>query len=455
MEIEYVTHASLFLRTEKTSLLTDPFFFFDSLTASCWLHYPPSPQPLTPEHFGKINYVYCSHIHEDHCHRETLSVLKDRIETILIPAAKSDLESRLLELDFKNIVTLPNEESVSLPGDIVVTSFHDPNRVDTALLVEMDGKTVLHGNDCRLNPAIFHRMAKRFSIDYAFILTTSVQDLYPCLLPLPVKRLWELREEEEKKVLDYTFHFLEILKPKVTIPYACTLVLMDPEQLFLNGLGRSTPPLFKKEFEKRLPHQECWMMQPGDKIDTRKGNLLSAHAENEWGESVDELIDNLSCYLKNNFPVHVPFDLGELSTVIEPLQLYFKNRLAYPFPQELENQVIRFQIRHRQGIEFFFLDLKTKKFERGKGKKPLIEITLPASMIPLLLAKQHNPYTLLFAYRISFQIHIKKKLPPAVENAFYVVTFIALFDYALYLQIHNTSAARSMINIELKPNLLG
>jgi len=90
MRIEYVTHASLLLKSNGLSFLTDPFFFpeLDPVTAPCIRNFP--PREIVPADFGRIDFLFSSHEHDDHCQRESLAALKDQVETAVIPAERSE-----------------------------------------------------------------------------------------------------------------------------------------------------------------------------------------------------------------------------------------------------------------------------------------------------------------------------------------------------------------------------
>ena len=84
VEIEYVTHAALLLRSARARLLTDPFFYpeLDPLLAPGVRNFP--PRAIDPAALGRLDYAFSSHEHHDHCHPETLARLAPQIGTVLL-----------------------------------------------------------------------------------------------------------------------------------------------------------------------------------------------------------------------------------------------------------------------------------------------------------------------------------------------------------------------------------
>src|SRR5215813_2329443 len=183
LEIEYVTHASLLLRTPEIKLLTDPFYFpeLDPILAPSVRNFP--PRAIDPEAWGPLDFVFSSHEHHDHCHPETLARLKGKVRTVLIPAERPVLAARYRDLGYRDIRVLENRRRVALPGGLEVTCIWD-DPVDSMLLIRLGGKTILHANDCLAEPRTYTEIARRGAVDYAFVCSTSIQQLFPLLLPL-------------------------------------------------------------------------------------------------------------------------------------------------------------------------------------------------------------------------------------------------------------------------------
>ena len=63
MKMTFLQSSSVVLEHKETKILTDPWLVDGELYGS-WAHYPPSE--LKPEDFNDVDYIYLSHIHQDH-----------------------------------------------------------------------------------------------------------------------------------------------------------------------------------------------------------------------------------------------------------------------------------------------------------------------------------------------------------------------------------------------------
>ncbi len=432
MDIEYVTHASLFIKSRGTTLLTDPFYFFDELTAQFLCHYP--DRSLDKKHFGRIDYLYCSHVHDDHCHKETMLALKDQVGTIILPGNQPGLADKIRSYGFESLLFLPDQSTVTLPEGIQLTNYADPNGVDNALVIQAEDVTVLHENDCQLNSDIFTKMAERFQIDYAFFPHTGIQEIYPLLLTRPKEVLQDLRQAREKEHVQGYIGYLNILKPKVVIPYSYTISYFNEDQLELNQYSRTTPPEFKRYLEESLPECVCWIMQPGDVIHSASGKVSPYHQENLWGNNLSDFMTHYKNHLTQKGLRNKKFDFGEVELLEPKLYEYFKKRAQLPF--NVRDQVIALRILGKHSEKTYFIETETMTLSESEpgDKVPFMEITSPASIIAAFLANRYDSYIMLYSYRVRFRLNVDLGMSPEQECYFFVQTIMALFDYELYMR---------------------
>ncbi|XXF81240.1 MBL fold metallo-hydrolase [Myxococcaceae bacterium GXIMD 01537] len=435
MKIEYVTHASLLLRSGGLSLLTDPFFQFDPWDAGTLFHFPPRELDLSA--LGRLDYVYSSHIHPDHSHPGTLRRLLAQIGTVLLPAEHPALVERYRALGFDNLVLLPNGETVKLRDGLEVTSFWD-GRVDTVLVVRMGDTVVLHENDCWLRLETVQRIAERFSIDYAFMLYTATQDLFPLLLSRPEEELVRLAREREERSFAYQLGCIDLLKPKVVVPYSMTMTYFQPDQLRLNGYGRMLPSTFRQRLAAERPGLRCEVMQPGDVIDAVSGAIARERPENLWGDDLDAYLHNVEVHARTHRARAPVFDPGEVVECVAPLKQWLRERLASPapWPAQVQGKVLALHVVGRSSSATYLVDLGPRRLmDAGPGwrqwlpaaKRPVLEISLPASTLRYFLDKVYDPFSLLFTYRVTFQTDASLCLAPREEVNLSIDTMMALF----------------------------
>ncbi|MHB8634076.1 MAG: MBL fold metallo-hydrolase, partial [Thermoplasmatota archaeon] len=79
-------------------MLLDPWLD-DGIYYGAWYHYPPIS--MKPEDVGPLDYIFISHIHEDHCSAGTIAKL-DRNAEIILMDREPNFVARFLEAhDFR------------------------------------------------------------------------------------------------------------------------------------------------------------------------------------------------------------------------------------------------------------------------------------------------------------------------------------------------------------------
>ena len=108
IEIEFLNHASLLVKTKDFKFATDPWLIGQAFSTGWWLKYK-SPDNWIDE-LNSCDFLFISHNHPDHLHPETLNyVRKDML--ILTPDFQSkSSESYLTSLGFNNLIKLGHQE---------------------------------------------------------------------------------------------------------------------------------------------------------------------------------------------------------------------------------------------------------------------------------------------------------------------------------------------------------
>ena len=431
MEIEYVTHASLLLSTSQTKLLVDPFFFpeDDPILAPSVRNFP--PRAIDPPSWGPLDYVFSSHEHHDHCHPQTLARLRDQVRTVLLPAERPALAARYLDLGFRDVRYLENRRPVALSGDLEVTCIWD-DPVDSMLLIRMGGKTILHANDCLADAGTYAAIARGGAVDYAFICSTSIQQLYPLLLPLGERELDALAAAREDEFFEGQLARIDALGARVVVPYSYTASYLAPGQVHLNGIGRITPTTFRDRLRVRRPRVDCWSLQPGDVIDAGANRVRRVRDRDLWGRDLAEFRANLAehaCAAARELP---PFDAGDPETCADAVRRHLETRVAEGVPHDgfyafLDRAVV-LHLAGNRATRSFRVDLARRSVGEAAGPA-LLEITVPASLMQSMLAGEYDPFMILYTYRITFRAQpaLAARLSPGQQFIVYLGAFLTLF----------------------------
>jgi Beta-lactamase superfamily domain len=432
MNIEYITHASLLLTAEDFSLLTDPCYFLEPFFATNLFHFP--PRNITQEMFGKLNYVYSSHIHVDHSHPETLKQLKNQIETVLLPAKRPNLEKRYRDIGYNKILLLQNGETLQLNDTVEVTSYWD-DPVDTILLVKIKDKVILHQNDCLLTPRTLSKIADRFHIDYAFLLYTAFANHQPTLLYGSPEDMSKQVVTEEEEFLQYQVDLIKILQPEKIIPYSMTLTYCQEDQLHLNGYQRMTPTIFINKILSHLPAAKYLILQPRDIVDLELDSVQYAQTKNFWGENLQEYLHNISEYVQEeNIP---KFNFGDAEKETEKIASYLQRCLIAAIPSIFINQIIILEVVGNNNMVFYTIDCKnTRVFINNSqpSKSPknyLLNLSIPASFLEQLICQSFDESLLdfiLYSNRVGLKVNHHKDLSIKAKFGLLIKTLLFLFD---------------------------
>jgi UDP-MurNAc hydroxylase len=434
LEIEYVTHASLHVRSPDVSLLVDPFYYpeRDPILAPSVRNFP--PRVIDAAAFGPIDYLFSSHEHHDHCHPETLVALRHQVRHVLLPADRPVLEERYRAAGYRDITFLQNRRPLALPGGLEVTAYWD-DPVDSILLVRLGGKLVLHANDCLAAAPTFAEIARRGTVDYAFMCSTSTQELYPLLLPRGADELEALARAREEQFFAFQLERIAALDPRVVLPYSYTAAYLAPDQLHLNGHYRITPPLFRDRLRARNPAVECWSLQPGDVIDAEARAVRPLRAENLWGDDLDGFRAHLAETAAALAPELPSFDPGEPEACDAALRAHLERRLTEGVPHAgfyaVLDRAVVLHVAGRERTLSYHVDLA-----RGAVTTPApptltvpLELTFPAALMQSMLARDYDPFMILYTYRIVFRpaARLLARLTPQLEYFLYLGVVLSLF----------------------------
>lgn len=429
-QIRYLTHASLFFEGLPKTFMTDPFFVLDPLLKQSLMFYP--PHEFNPKELGRIDYIYCSHNHDDHSHRETLLTIKPQVGLIILPAGKRDLELKIRSMGFDHILLIEPEKTVQLDGDYKITPFFDSNGFDTALIIEIKGKTILHQNDCRLDESTFERIAERFKIDFAFVPHTDFNELYPQLLSYDFPDMEKLCEQRESLEVDFRMESIERLNPKYVFPYAYSLAYISRSQSWRNSLRVMTPPVFCRELVKRYPDLSAHAIEPGDQIELDSEKVISINALSYWGEDREDYLLKLQQEIDSVYGGELIFQSGNLKDVQQSWEKYLQERVQRSFPPELGGQLFAVRIMGDDASCRYVIDVENKTFEQDYDAFVVLELTTSPTVIQECLKGEYDPCMILYSFEVEFQWNLAGLFSDKKLCELYILVFMSLFDEERY-----------------------
>jgi len=270
MEFTIVSHAGLHVRGTGRSLLIDPW-----IVGSCywrsWWNYPPVPETLIQG--LKPDAIYLTHLHWDHFHGVSLRRFA-RDTPVLVPRGHHDRMRRdLHHLGFRNVLELDHGESFSLAQGFRITSYQFSPFLDSALLVECDGVTLLDANDAKFMGGPLRQILRRHpSIDFVFRSHSSANS----------RLSYEVVDDPTTPV-DDTEHYIESFaafaratRARHAIPFASNHCYLHKDVYSLNATIQTPRMVAEHVRAHGVSAPSVVIMLSGDSWSTERGFQIAA-----------------------------------------------------------------------------------------------------------------------------------------------------------------------------------
>jgi UDP-MurNAc hydroxylase len=229
MEIEFVTHASVLMRTNDVNLLTDPWIEGAAFDNGWSLLSPP---PKSYQVFREATHVWFSHEHPDHFAPPVLKKVppevRARLTVLMIETVDKKIVNFCRSLGFGTVLEIPPYEwhALSTGTSIMLGPVDD----DSWCALKADGKTVLNVNDCCLQTPDDIAPILRCIGGEPEVLLTQFSYAQWSGNPEDVETR---RAEALRKLNEFRLHIKQ-LKPRWVIPFASYIWFSHSENVYLN-----------------------------------------------------------------------------------------------------------------------------------------------------------------------------------------------------------------------------
>ena len=323
--------ATAILEHKGKRIFFDPWLD-DGIFHGAWYHYPPLADNAHIPDIGHVDYVYISHIHEDHCSAGTIEHLNRDAEIILMDRppnfVKKFLDSHGFK--FKKVHLLKEREPYELePGLTVEIIEADPSNelvyvIDSGLMIRWDDFTVYNSNDCRPYAGGLEYIRQQYpKLDLALIPYTCGA-AYPACYNLPD----EVIEQEKQRLFTLgakTFtDTIQALTPRYVMPFADQYVVGGSRWQINERMPHPPSPGAAKEpFEAAGTDSELLLLNSGQAFDFDAQRKIPEtpfyqHTEEDRRQYVESLKDR-------------PYDHEKIeinpAVSIERLVVHARNRL--------------------------------------------------------------------------------------------------------------------------------
>lgn len=246
MKILNIGGATAIVEHNGKRMLFDPWLD-DGIFHGAWYHYPPSKIGI--QDLGHLDYIYISHIHEDHCSAGTIKHLNRDAEIIVMDMPPHFVVKFLKAhgLEFKHIHTIkPFTPTEIAPGLIVDMVTADPAhrynyQIDSGLVLKWDDHTIYNANDCPPYDEGLQYIRDHYGVIDLALLPYAGGSGYPvCYTNLSES---EIRSESRRIATASMDHFIDSvrkLEPKHVMPFADQYVIAGSRS-HLNNLMAHPP----------------------------------------------------------------------------------------------------------------------------------------------------------------------------------------------------------------------
>lgn len=226
MKLTNLGGATAILEHDGQRMLFDPWLD-DGIFHGAWYRFPPLAVKL--EDLGRFDYIYISHIHEDHCSAGTIRHLNRDAEIILMDR-HPNLVARFLEsydFRFKKIHLIKPRTEIHLAQGLSVNVLEaDPANqmsyaIDSALLLRWDGFTVYNANDCQPYEEGLRYIAENYaSLDLALIPYAGGSGYPSCYTNLTASEKLAEKHRILQSRIEAFVYAVRRINPKYVMPFA-------------------------------------------------------------------------------------------------------------------------------------------------------------------------------------------------------------------------------------------
>lgn len=247
MEITFLNHASYILKTEKSSVLFDPYLSGTAFNNG-WKLLNEEEHNVTD-----INYIFYSHEHPDHFQVDFLknNFTQNRDEVTILYQETYDkrVKKFCTNLGY-TFIELPDKKELKISDDFDIICGKVPF-YDSWVMIKDGNQNILNVNDCVLeDPSLVHNIkkyTKNADIDVLF-----TQFSYASFSD-PENRSYRARKQLETIKLQN-----DVLSPKNIIPFASFIYFAHEENFYMND-SINTPEVVEDYINKNLNVDSIWL----------------------------------------------------------------------------------------------------------------------------------------------------------------------------------------------------
>lgn len=435
-KIKFLNHSSLIVKSDKTSIICDPWFTGNIFNKGWRLVYDKSHSINKL----KYDYIWISHEHPDHFNIRTLKNLKRK--KFLYQSTKDKKVLNFLKKNNNKVNELEDAKTYKF-GNIEITNFICDGYDCASLFYFENGSVFLNVNDAKLEiNNITNKISNKLKKDNKKIDLLSIQFSYANWAGnIGDKKIPLI---QQNSVLERIYNIHKVIEPCQVMLFASFIYLSNSENFYwneYNWLEYTLKNLKKKKINFILPHpnQEIDLLN----INKEKNKINNSKSLNFWKLQYSKI--KIKDFAENNITLD---DINIAYNVFYKL-LWSKNSKKLFINNKNQNFSLKIKLsENNKCIELFLFRKELKVHE----KDFVYDISLTSENLLFLLKYNYGRGTILinsciqFNYELAikffifFYIYYKNNLGIFYKKNFNKKEFLSIKSNSVFSSIYNNNA---------------
>ena len=353
--------ATAILENQGKRMLFDPWLD-DGIFHGSWFHWPPVSSSI--DDLGRFDYVYISHIHEDHCSAETIRHINRDAEIIIMERQPNFVLNflRSHDFNFSKIHLVPSRKGLKLSENLFVDMIEaDPANemaylIDSSIVVRWGDHVIFNANDCLPYADGVDYLTKNYpEIDLALLPYSGGSGYPSCYTNLSVSEKLSERDRILKLRIDGFIENAKRINPRYVVPFADQYVVggsrSDLNRYISHG---ACPGIVRKQVQLAGLSERLLLLNSGQSFDLSDGKKNPDAPYQEFTEQDREH------YIKDGL-AQTSYDHERIifgpSVPIDRLVLYARSRLWEVQKRRQTFPKFRFVLDFNESSRRFEIDL--------------------------------------------------------------------------------------------------
>lgn len=283
--IKFINHASILIKFQNIGLLSDPWYFGDVFHKGWNLLYENKNDDIIKT-LDSVSHLWISHEHPDHFSIPFYLKYKNEIKTRKIKILFQKTTDKRVVNFLKNlgleVIELKSNSSFSLAQrfkiKIIKSEFYD-----SALIIDLNGTRIFNLNDCPIDSI---EKISKFKEKHGHCDVLLTQFSYAAWKGGIDNKKWRDNAANEK--LNIITNQVEILKPKIVIPFASMMWFSNEMNYYLND-SSNKPSDIHDYLNKLNITTKCTFLKPYQSLKIDGKYNYSTSGISFWDDRYEEI----------------------------------------------------------------------------------------------------------------------------------------------------------------------